>query len=69
MLVTGVEMKSADECPAADLSAKFPLQDAETWSGGVKGSFAGELAEQLKTLSLSIEAKRGTTHSNDEGLF
>ena len=38
------------------------------WDGAVKGSFAGELAEKLK--SLSVEGKKpGVTQSNDEGLF
>ena len=69
MLVTDVQMMDPDSCPASELSAKFPLADAENWSGAVAGSFAGDLADQLKTLAMEIETKRGTTHSNDEGLF
>jgi len=68
-LVMKVEMKAESECPASELSAKFPLSDTEPWSGGKEGSFAGELAEKLKSLSVAMESKRGTTHSNDEGLF
>ena len=67
MLVTGVDM--GVECPTENLTSKFPLAEAEAWSGGEKGSFKGELAETLKSLSLEISTKQGTTHSNDEGLF
>ena len=68
-LVTGVDLVDMEECPTQDFTTKFPLAAAETWSGGVEGSFAGELAEKLKSLSLEIQTKQGTTHSNDEGLF
>ena len=68
MLVTGTEMMGIDACPAlGPLTAKFPLADAEAWSGAKPGSFSGDLAEKLK--SISVESQRGTTHSNDEGLF
>ena len=68
MLVKSVEMMDEDSCPALDMKPKFPLADAEAWDGAVKGSFAGELAEKLK--SLSVEGKKpGVTQSNDEGLF
>ena len=69
MLVTDVEMVELDECPTVDYTSKFPLADAEAWSGGIEGSFAGDLASKLKTLSLELSDKQGTTHSNDEGLF
>jgi hypothetical protein len=58
----------SEECPTVSLSNKFPLADASEYSGAQKGSFAGELAEQLKTLSSEIKSKRGKTHSSDEGL-
>ena len=69
MLVTGVDIVDIDECPLEELTTKFPLAAAEGWSGGIEGSFAGDLASKLKSLSLEIQTKQGTTHSNDEGLF
>eukprot|EP00310_Coccolithus_braarudii_P023753 CAMPEP_0183350676 /NCGR_PEP_ID=MMETSP0164_2-20130417/20716_1 /TAXON_ID=221442 /ORGANISM="Coccolithus pelagicus ssp braarudi, Strain PLY182g" /LENGTH=184 /DNA_ID=CAMNT_0025522653 /DNA_START=105 /DNA_END=659 /DNA_ORIENTATION=- len=69
MLVTGVELMGLDQCPAETLTTKFPLADVEAWSGATPGSFTGDLAEQLKSLSVGLDAKRGVTQSNDEGLF
>jgi acylphosphatase len=69
MLVTGVDIVDIDECPLEELTTKFPLAAAEGWSGGIEGSFAGDLASKLKSLSLEIQTKQGTSHSNDEGLF
>merc|ERR1719291_127272 len=69
MLVTGVQMVGLEKCAAEALTKKFPLADAEAWSGGTPGSFTGELAASLRSLSVDIDTKRGTTHSNDEGLF
>ena len=55
---------------SSSYSARSRVSSApESWSGAVEGSFAGELAEQLKSLSVDIASKQGTTHSNDEGLF
>lgn len=68
MLVKDVRIVDSEECPTVSLSNKFPLADASEYSGAQKGSFAGELAEQLKTLSSEIKSKRGKTHSSDEGL-
>jgi len=68
MLVTSVEIVDEDSCPNVPLTAKFPLADAKLYSGGIKGSFAGELAEQLQALSVEIKSKKGKTHSSDEGL-
>jgi len=70
MLVTGVEMMGLDSCPAENLTTKFSLADAETWSGAAPGSFTGELADKLKALKKgAFEVKKGRTQSNDEGLF
>ena len=69
MLVTGVEMVDTEECPTDQFTQKFPLADAEPYSGGVPGSFAGELADVLSSISLDVKSKQGATHSNDEGLF
>lgn len=69
MLVTDVSYVESEECPTEGFSSKFKLSDAETFSGGVEGSFKGDLAEKLKTLAVDVEAKQGTAHSNDEGLF
>ena len=70
-LVTNVDMVDAPEVPTDSFTSKFNLADAESWSGGVTGSFSGELAEQLKALGaeMDIEKERGVTQSNDEGLF
>ena len=67
MLVTNVDIMDANSVPQP-LSNKFPLADAEAYSGGSPGSFSGSLAEQLTTLSVDIKAKQGKTHSSDEGL-
>jgi acylphosphatase len=67
MLVTSVQFDAT--CPVVPLSARFPLADAEAYSGGVEGSFAGELAEQIKELSVEIKSKQGKTHSSDEGMI
>jgi len=68
-LVQNVEIVDEAACPAVPLSNKFPLADAEEYSGGKPGSFQGALAEQLKSASLNLKSKAGRTHSNDEGLF
>ena len=49
--------------------SEFVLTDAEKYSGKTPGSFAGQLADELKKISVEIKDKRGTTQSNDEGLF
>ena len=67
MLVTNVDIMDADSV-SVPLTNKFPLAEAEGYSGGTPGSFSGTLAEQLKTLSMDIKAKQGKTHSSDEGL-
>ena len=69
MLVQDVEITDVDSCPAVPLTSKFPLADAEAYSGGKPGSFVGGLAEQLKSASLDLKSKAGVTQSNDEGLF
>jgi len=67
MLVTGMRRVDTDEYPEVPLTSKFPLADAELYSGGVEGSFAGSLAEQIKALSVDIKSGKGKTHSSDEG--
>jgi len=67
MLVTGMRRVDTDEYSEVPLTSKFPLADAELYSGGVEGSFAGELAESLKALSNEIKTGKGKTHSSDEG--
>eukprot|EP00325_Prymnesiales_sp_UTEX-LB-985_P032698 CAMPEP_0174727732 /NCGR_PEP_ID=MMETSP1094-20130205/50363_1 /TAXON_ID=156173 /ORGANISM="Chrysochromulina brevifilum, Strain UTEX LB 985" /LENGTH=163 /DNA_ID=CAMNT_0015929539 /DNA_START=40 /DNA_END=531 /DNA_ORIENTATION=- len=67
MLVTNVDIKDPG-CVTAPLNNKFPLAEAEAYTGATVGSFSGALAEQLKALSFEIKAKRGKTHSSDEGL-
>jgi len=69
MLVQSVEILPTEDCPAVPLTNKFPLADAEKYSGKTPGSFAGQLADELKKISVEIKDKRGTTQSNDEGLF
>lgn len=59
MLVLNVSFVDSEECPTEAFSNKFALSDAEPWSGGVKGSFAGDLADTLKTLSLDLSYDRG----------
>ena len=70
-LVKSVEMVCTTDVPMGEFTQKFPLAAAESWSGGVAGSFSGELADQLKALAdqLDVKAERGVTQSNDEGLF
>ena len=65
--MTNVDIKDPS-CVTVPLTNKFPLADAESYSGGQPGSFSGTLAEQLKDLALDIKAKQGKTHSSDEGL-
>jgi len=67
MLVTNVDIMEAGAF-TEPLTNKFPLADAEAYSGGQPGSFSGSLADQLKTLAFDIKAKQGKTHSSDEGL-
>ena len=67
MLVKSVAMVDAKDMPEASLTNRFPLAEAEAYSGGKTGSFAGELAEQLRAKSIQIKEKEGTTHSSDEG--
>jgi len=50
------------------LTSKFPLADAEAYSGSKPGSFTGDLAASIKAAALQINEKRGKTHSSDEGL-
>ena len=69
MLVSGVTFVDTEECPTEGFTAKFPLADAESYSGGVEGSFSGELAEKLRDLSIEVKSTKGVTQSNDEGLF
>ena len=60
MLVSNVEIKDDssedNSCPSVPMSHKFPLADAEAYSGGVPGSFQGALAEQLKSASLILSS-------------
>ena len=69
MLVQNVEILPTEDCPAVPLTNKFPLADAEKYSGKTAGSFAGDLADELKKISSEIKNQRGITQSNDEGLF
>jgi len=68
-LVKATSMIEAEQCPVVPLSNKFPLADAEVFSGAKPGSFAGDLAEQLKSASTEANSRSGKQHSSDEGKF
>lgn len=62
MLVEKVSIIDLDACPVVPMSSRFPLADAEDEE-------AQPWRELLESISIDIGVAKGTTQSNDEGLF
>lgn len=62
MLVEKVSISDVDACPTVPMTSRFPFADAEDED-------AQPWRELLESISIEIGAAKGTTQSNDEGLF